>query len=323
MAGKQQKGSQTYYLSEETLEAVGELATKTGTNKSRVVEDLLAEGIGKVRDDDRPTVVVVANYKGGVGKTTTAVNLAVDLARGGDRVLIIDLDGQSNASQCLRVYDEEGLAPGIADVLLKDAKGGRMPLEDAICPTDIDGLDAVRSSLRFGDADARLRFESTSGLETRLCRAIQDLPDDARYDFVVIDCPPSLSLVTTNALVAMEAGNARSLVVIPFRADSFAIKGLESTVEALEEVSRERRSNRRNWRVLRTAAERNTTLYRECTSILKDLYKDKESLYFSSVIDKAVVVTEASSVYQPLSEYAPNSRAAKQYRAFAEEIRGL
>jgi chromosome partitioning protein len=157
----------------------------------------------------KPNVVALANQKGGVGKSTTAINLAAALAFQEQRVLLIDLDPQGNASSGLGI-DRGSIEVSIYDVLLKES-----PLEDAIEPTSVRNLFVVPATIDL--AGAEIELVSMFSRETRLRGAIEELDDEDGYDYVLIDCPPSLGLLTVNALTAAHS------VVIPIQCEYYAL----------------------------------------------------------------------------------------------------
>ena len=319
---KTTKKTQSLYLQDDVISAIDTIAEKTGQNKSQVVESYLKTAVDDLTSDsEKAMIVTVMSFKGGVAKTTSAANLSLCLGENDNKVLVIDLDGQGSISQYLGVYDPRAEELCIADVMLADNKGMRKTLSEVIVSTDYKNVDIVPSSFRFSDADSKMRSEASSGIDSRLKYAIEDLLKERHYDYVVIDCPPSLGLVVTNAITALEAGNSNSMIVIPVRVDGFAIAGLSNTVNTIESVARERRTPVRQWKLLRTITEKRSVAYKEGIKLIEDQFKNAQ--FFSACISKATVVVESTLAMQPLMEYDPASKAAAEYRQFTEEIEDL
>ena len=264
-------------------------------------------------------IITIMSFKGGVAKTTSAASLAICLAQDNNKVLIIDLDGQGSISQYLGVYDQTAEADCIADIMLTNTKGQRKTILEIAQPTEYENVDIVPSNFRFSDADARMRNESSqSSIDSRLRFAIEDAIEETHYDYVIIDCPPSLGLVVTNAITALEAGNDASMIIIPVRCDGFAIAGLSNTISTIEQVARERRTRMRKWKLLSTIAEKNTVAYREGKKIIERSFKNAE--FFNTVIPKNTSVIESTLAMQPAVIYDPKSKASEEYHRLAEEI---
>ncbi len=319
---KTAKKSQSVYLPEEVVSAIDTIANKTGQNKSQVMESYLKNAVDELNgDSSKPMIITVMSFKGGVAKTTSAANLAICLGEIGRKVLIIDLDGQGSISQYLGVYDPRAEELCIADVMLTNAQGMRKAITQVKVNTEYENVDIVPSSFRFSDADSQMRSEASPGVDSRLQYAIEDMLKEEHYDYIIIDCPPSLGLVVTNAITALEAGNSDSMIVIPVRIDGFAIAGLSNTVNTIESVARERRTPVRQWRLLRTIAERRSIAYKEGIKLIEEQFQNARM--FSTCISKAVAVVESTLAMTPLMKYDPNSKSANEYRQFAEEIEDL
>ena len=316
---KIKKNTAAFYLTDEVTEALEEKAKKTGISKSEIVEQYLAKAMIEKNGEDKPMIITIMSFKGGVGKTTSAASIGICLAENNNRVLIIDLDGQGSISQYLGVYDQTAEEDCIADIMFTNAKGQRKTILDIVRPTEYSNVDIVPSNFRFSDADSRMRNESSqSSIDSRLRFAIEDALEETHYDYIVIDCPPSLGLVVTNAITALEAGNDASMIIIPVRCDGFAIAGLSNTISTIEQVARERRTPMRRWKLLSTIAEKNTVAYREGKKLIDKSFKNAE--FFNTVIPKNTSVIESTLAMQPAVVYEPKSKAAEEYRRLAEEI---
>ncbi len=316
---KPKKNTAAFYLADEVTEALEEKAKKTGISKSEIVEQYLAQAIISKEEEKKPMIITIMSFKGGVAKTTSAASLALCLAQDGNKVLIIDLDGQGSISQYLGVYDQTAEADCIADIMFTNSKGQRKSIIEIAQPTEYKNVDIVPSNFRFSDADARMRNESSqSSIDSRLRFAIEDAMEETHYDYVIIDCPPSLGLVVTNAITALEAGNDASMIIIPVRCDGFAIAGLSNTISTIEQVARERRTRMRKWKLLPTIAEKTTVAYREGKKIIERSFKNAE--FFNTVIPKNTSVIESTLAMQPVVIYDPKSKASEEYHRLAEEI---
>ena len=319
---KPTKKSQSIYLDEDYVAAVDTIAERTGRNKSQVIASYLKTAVDELNSDsEKPMIITVMSFKGGVAKTTSAANLALCLGADDHKVLVIDLDGQGSISQYLGVYDMRAEDPCIADVMLTNSRGVRSPLEAVIKETAYENVYIVPSSFRFSDADSKIRSEAAPGVDSRLQYAIEDLLKTQKYDYIIIDCPPSLGLVVTNAITALEAGNGNSMIMIPVRVDGFAIAGLSNTLNTIESVARERRTPMRQWKLLRTIAERRSVAYKEGLKLINEQFKNAQ--FFTSVISKGTAVVESTLAMQPLMVYDPQSKPATDYRQLAGEIEDL
>ncbi len=318
-----EKQQQSLSLGRETIEELEKEADRRGLNKSQLA-DLLLNG-QLTQAADKPTIISVMSYKGGVAKTTTSACLAVSFSELGYKVLVIDMDGQGNVSQSLRVYDPRSEEPCIADVLYQTTPNSpRLSLHEVMQTTKYDNLYCVPSNFRFADADTRLKAEIAGGVDMRLEYAIEDLIEEVDknkekpFDYIIIDCGPRLDMTTTNAIVALEAGNNASHIIIPIKVDGFAIAGLSQTIDTINRTAKERRRLPQHWKILQTMIERNTTTYKYGCQMLKEAIPNAE--YFNTKIEKSTVVPEASLAMEPLITYAPDSKPAISYRLLAQEI---
>jgi chromosome partitioning protein len=246
-------------------------------------------------------IVAFANQKGGVGKTTTAVNAAVSLAQRGYRVLLVDSDPQGNATSSLGV-DKLTVGLSIYDVLVDG-----LALSEATQATDRPGLDLVASTPML--AGAEIELVAAGGRETRLRDALTGLLP--RYDVVLIDCPPSLGLLTVNALTA-----ARS-VVVPIQCEFLALEGLGQLMTTVDRVKRGLNSSLDVAGVLMTMFDARTRLSAHVVDEVRRYFPHR---MFGTVVPRSVRLAEAPSYGQAIVEYDPSSRGAEAYEAFVNEL---
>ncbi len=246
-------------------------------------------------------VIAVANQKGGVGKTTTVINLSAYLADVGKRVLVVDIDPQGNTTTGLGI-DKKRVESSMYDVLL-----GSEPVMEALVPTEVVGLHLVPATIDLAGADIELA--GVSGRETLLKTAIQDIR--GRYDYVFIDCPPSLGLLTLNALTAADA------VMIPMQCEFFALEGLSQLLSTIELVRERLNSGLVLEGVVLTMYDGRTNLAAQVAEEVRKHFTDK---VYRSVIPRAIRLSEAPSHGQPILRYDPKSRGAEGYRMLAEEV---
>lgn len=251
-----------------------------------------------------PKIIAVTNQKGGVGKTTTTINLAAALAEQGMKVLIVDLDPQGNASTGLGIELEERTHTTY-DLLLEDTS-----LDDLICGTEIGGLSIIPATVDLSSADIELfSNEKRSFL---LHDALRQVPMDAfAFDFVLIDCPPSLNLLTINAMIASHS------VLVPLQAEFFALEGLSQLMLTVREVRQAGNKDLRLEGVLLTMVDARNNLSQQ---VERDARENLGDVVFKTMIPRNVRVSEAPSFAMPVLSYDPGSRGAAAYRALGREI---
>ncbi|MBW3666222.1 MAG: AAA family ATPase [Actinobacteria bacterium] len=249
----------------------------------------------------QPIVVALANQKGGVGKSTTAINLAASLAFQDQRVLLIDLDPQGNASSGLGI-DRSGIDISIYDVLLKEST-----LDEAIEPTSVRNLFVVPATIDL--AGAEIELVSLFSRETRLRNAIE--ATDARFDVILIDCPPSLGLLTVNALTAAQE------VVIPIQCEYYALEGLSQLLRNVDLVTSNLNPKLKVSGVVLTMYDGRTTLSKDVAQQVRDYFGD---LTYDAVIPRSVRISEAPSYGEPMETLDPMSRGAIAYRHLGKEF---
>ena len=250
-----------------------------------------------------PRVLAIANQKGGVGKTTTTVNLGASLAVLGYRVLIIDLDPQGNATTGLGI-NSRNLESSIYDVLLHDT-----PLEDAIEPSSLRNLFVAPATIDL--AGAEIELVPAFSRELRLRRAIEGLGDD--FDFTLIDCPPSLGLLTVNGLAAATE------VVVPIQCEYYALEGLGQLLRNVNLVQQNLNPALELSAIVCTMYDARTKLAEQVVDEVRSHFAEKVC---RNVIPRTVRLSEAPSFGQPIIVFDPSSRGALAYRELALEVSG-
>lgn len=251
-----------------------------------------------------PKIIAVANQKGGVGKTTTAINLAAALVENGFRVLVVDLDPQGNASTGLGI-DIESRRFTTYDLVLGD-----VDLHDVIQTTDIEGLWISPATVDLSSADIEMvSSEKRSFLLHDALR--QPAIDGYLFDFILIDCPPSLSLLTVNAMVAADS------VLVPLQSEFFALEGLSQLMLSVREVRQTANPKLRIEGVVLTMYDQRNNLSRQ---VELDARENLGELVFQTVIPRNVRVSEAPSFALPILQYDSNSKGSLAYRALATEV---
>ncbi|HEX3426939.1 MAG TPA: AAA family ATPase [Acidimicrobiales bacterium] len=250
-----------------------------------------------------PRVMAVANQKGGVGKTTTAVNLGAALAELGYRVLIVDLDPQGNATTGVGI-NSRNLEATIYDVLLHD-----VPMEDAIEPTSLRNLFVVPATIHL--AGAEIELVPAFSRELRLRRAIEQVTDD--YDFILIDCPPSLGLLTVNGLAAA------SEVLVPIQCEYYALEGLGQLLRNVNLVQTNLNPRLELTTIVMTMFDARTRLAEQ---VVREVRQHFGARVCRLVVPRTVRLSEAPSFGQPIILFDPTSRGATAYRELAKEVSG-
>ena len=245
-------------------------------------------------------VISVTNQKGGVGKTTTSINLSASLVKRGKRILLIDMDPQGNASVGCGV-DSSEVENTIYDLLL-----GETTAKQAIVKTEC-GVDVLTAN---GDlAGAQVELLNEIGRELRLQKALALVQDD--YDYIFIDCPPALNVLTINALVASNS------VMIPMQCEYFALEGLSALISTVRKIRETLNPKLKIEGLLRTMFDGRNSLSNEVSRQLQTHFGDK---VYTTVVPRNVRLAEAPSYGEPAITYAPTSKGAKAYIELADEI---
>jgi chromosome partitioning protein len=246
-------------------------------------------------------IISVSNQKGGVGKTTTTINIAAFLAEKGKRVLILDIDPQANSGYGLGVNVEE-MESTVYEVLI-----GEISVKDAVYKTNIENLFIVPSNIHLSGAQVDLL--DAENKEYILRNALKPLKSE--FDFIFIDCPPSLGILTLNALVAADA------VLIPLQCEYYALEGLSQLLKIISMVQENLNRNLRIEGVVLTMYDSRTNLSQQVVSDIRQFFKEK---VFNTIIPRNVKLSEAPSFGKPISQYDRHCVGSETYEKLAEEV---
>ena len=246
-------------------------------------------------------VMAIINQKGGVGKSTTAINLSAALGEMGKQVLLVDLDPQGNSSSGLGI-EKSRVEHCVYDVLLND-----VPVEDVIIPDVCEGLDVIPATINLAGAEVELVAEMAR--ENRLRDSVGSLR--GKYDYVFIDCPPSLGLLTVNALVAADK------LLIPIQCEFYALEGVTKLLDSMKRVKTRLNPSLDIFGVLLTMYDGRTTLSKQVVEEVRNYFG---KIVFDTLIPRTVKLSEAPSFGQPITQYDPSGKGAQSYVDLAKEV---
>ena len=246
-------------------------------------------------------VIAIANQKGGVGKTTTSVNLSACLGELGQRVLLIDIDPQGNATSGLGI-DKGKIEKSIYDVLVDD-----IPIKDTVIGTEVDNLKVLPATIQL--AGDEIELVASMSRETKLKKAIDKIKNE--YDFVIIDCPPSLGLLTINSLTAANS------ILVPIQCEFYALEGLSQLLKTITLIQDNLNQDLVMEGVVLTMFDSRTNLSGQVVQEVKNHFQQK---VFKTIIPRNVRLSEAPSFGRPVIKYDPKSKGAEVYYNLAKEV---
>ena len=249
--------------------------------------------------------IAIFNQKGGVGKTTTNINLAACLAKKGKKILVLDIDPQGNTTSGLGI-EKKALKKSSYDLMIEDD----INAEDVILKTGVDNLDIIPANVSLSGAEVELAI--IRGREKRLKKALNQVKE--KYDFIFIDCPPSLGLLTINSLTAVDS------VLIPIQCEFYALEGVAQLMNTIEIVRKNLNEKLYVQGVILSMFDGRTNLSVQVVEEVKKYCREK---VYKTVIPRNVRLAEAPSYGLPIIEYDPKSKGAEAYREFADEFLGV
>lgn len=295
---------------ENQVEEVAQEETPAG-KEEQLEEEAVAESPQPIKQyaDKKPVehvvgmtkIIAIINQKGGVGKSTTAINLAAALGEQGKQVLLVDLDPQGNATSGFGI-EKKLLNRCIYDVLLND-----VDITEVIIPDICEGLDLVPATINLAGAEVELVSEMAR--ESRLRDAVGSLR--GKYDYVFIDCPPSLGLLTVNALVGADK------LIIPIQTEFYALEGVTKLLESMKRVKSRLNPSLEIFGILLTMYDGRTTLSRQVAAEVRNYFG---SQVFETIIPRTVKLSEAPSYGMPITQYDPSGKGAAAYVELAKEV---
>ena len=286
-------------VAEEPAKTIGETEPQAQINavplKSYTEKNPVQHVVGQTK------IIAIINQKGGVGKSTTAINLAAALGEMNKQVLLVDLDPQGNSSSGLGI-EKNQVRNCVYDVLLND-----VPIEEVIIPDVCKGLDVAPATINLAGAEVELVSEMAR--ENRLKDSVGSLR--GRYDYIFIDCPPSLGLLTVNALVAADK------LLIPIQCEFYALEGVTKLLDSMKRVKSRLNPSLDIFGVLLTMYDGRTTLSRQVVEEVRNYFG---KIVFDVVIPRSVKLSEAPSYGLPITQYDPNGKGAQSYLELAKEV---